>query len=190
MKVLVACESSGVVRDAFIERGHEAMSCDLLPTESPGPHYTGDVFDIIDEGWDLMIAHPPCTALCVAGNKHYANTQERTDAVEFFRKFLEADIPRIAVENPVGVISTLIRKPDQYVQPYWFGDSASKKTGLWLKGLPKLVPTNMVDPGEFVTFKSGKRMPAWYNLSPSEDRWKIRSQTFKGLANAMATQWG
>lgn len=189
MKVLVACEYSGVVRDAFLARGHDAVSCDLLPTDSPGPHHQGDVFEIMDQGWDLMIAHPPCTALCVSGNRWYKNTQERLDAAEFFRRFLEAPIDKICVENPVGVISTLIRRPNQYIQPYHHGHPESKKTGLWLKNLPLLTPTNIVEEGPRHVTKSGKSLPEWYNLPPSEDRWKIRSKTFEGIAKAMADQW-
>ena len=193
MRVLVACEYSGVVRDAFRARGHDVVSCDLLPTERPGPHYQGDVFDILDLGWDLMIAHPPCTHLSSSGAKHFA--AKRADgrqqaAVAFVKALWEAPIPRIAIENPVGILSTELRKPDQIVAPWWFGEEASKSTCLWLKGLPLLVKTNEVGKGEFVVTKSGKRIPKWYNLPPSPDRWKIRSTTFQGFADAMAEQWG
>lgn len=179
MNVLVACEYSGVVRDAFLRLGHDAVSCDLLPTDSPGPHYQGDVFDIINDGFDLMIAHPPCTALAVSGNRWYYNSQERLDAVEFFKRFFDCDIPKIAVENPVGVLSTLYRKPDQYIQPWQFGHGETKKTGLWLKNLPPLRPTNIVE---------GREQRVW-KMGPSPDRWKERSKTYKGIADAMADQW-
>ena len=196
MKVLVACEYSGIVRDAFIKRGHFAMSCDLLPTDVPGPHYQGDVFDIIEKDWDLMIAHPPCTYLCSSGlhwNGRVAGRQEKTDeAVEFVRRLLDANIPRIALENPIGCISRLIRKPEQIIQPHQFGDDASKSTCLWLKNLPNLIPTNNIPP-RIVNGKS-----RWANqtdsgqnkLGPSDDRWKERSKTYQGIADAMASQWG
>ena len=196
MKVLVACEYSGSVRDAFIARGHEALSCDLLPTDSPGPHYQGDVMDIINEGWDLMVAHPPCTYLSVSGmhwtTRGLRDPQLTEDALDFVRLLLNAPIPMIALENPVSVISSRIRKPDQVVQPYMFGHDASKKTCLWLKNLPLLVPTQMVEP----RMADGKKR--WGNqtdggqnrLAPSADRWKIRSETYKGIAEAMASQWG
>lgn len=200
MKVLVACEYSGRVRDAFIAKGHEAISCDLLPTDSPGPHYQGDVFDIIEDGFDLMIAHPPCTYLTLSGNrwfkpeyKHlYPNReQDRLDAVEFFMKLYNAPIEKVAVENPVGVMSRFFRKPNQYIHPYQFGDPHSKKTGLWLRGLECLKPTKIVEP-EMVVIK-GKRYPKWHketrDLKPLE-RMKARSATFPGIANAMADQWG
>lgn len=180
MRVLVACEYSGRVRDAFLRRGHDALSCDLDPTDVPGPHYEGDVFDIINDGWDLMVAHPPCTALCVSGNGTYADSKEREEAIEFFRRFLEAPIPKIAVENPVGVISTHIRKPDQYIQPWQFGHGETKKTGLWLKNLPLLTPTNIVE---------GRENRIW-KMSPGPNRGKDRSLTYLGIAEAMAEQWG
>lgn len=193
MRVLIACEYSGAVRDAFIARGHTAMSCDLLPTDSPGPHYTGDVFDIVGDGWDLMVAHPPCTDLAVSGAKHFA--AKRADgrqqaALEFVRRLLAAPVPRIALENPVSIISTNIRRPDQIIQPWMFGHEATKTTCLWLKGLPHLTPTDIVGKGARHVTKSGKSLPQWYNLPPSADRWKIRSATFKGIAAAMADQWG
>ena len=194
MRVLIACEFSGIVRDAFRNAGHDAMSCDLLPTEKPGPHYQGDVRDVINDGWDLMIAHPPCTHLAVAGARYFKNKRkEQEEALAFIRLLMDAPVHRIAIENPVGVISTRIRKPDQIIQPYMFGDSASKKTCLWLKNLPKLEPTNIVDRGEYVTFPSGKSMPKWYADAwrlPKEERAKIRSKTFQGIADAMAEQWG
>lgn len=202
MKVLIACEFSGVVRDAFIRKGHEALSCDLLPTESPGPHYQGNALDIIDNGWDLMIAHPPCTYLCVTGNKWMKDEykerfptrqQDRKDAIEFFLKLYNAPIDKIAIENPIGIMSTTLRKPDQIIHPYMFGHQASKSTCLWLKNLPKLKPTSIVDKGEFITYKSGKRTAKWYadaaSLSPKE-RARIRNITFQGIADAMADQWG
>jgi len=202
MKVLVACEYSGTVRDAFISMGHEAMSCDLLPTDVPGPHYQGDVFDIINQGWDMMIAHPPCTYLCVSGlhwNKRVEGRDAKTDeALEFVKRLLDAPIQRIALENPVGCISKRIRKPEQIIQPYEYGDDAAKKTCLWLKNLPKLRPTDRVR-GRKVKTPSGKIVERWSNqcdnfgqdkTPPSPDRWKIRSKTWQGIANAMASQWG
>lgn len=196
MKVLVACEYSGTVRDAFIRAGHDAMSCDLLPTDVPGPHYQGDVRDVLGQGWDLMVAHPPCTFLCASGlhwNKRLFWREALTlNALDFVRLLLDAPILRIAVENPIGRISTAIRKADQYVQPYEYGHDASKRTGLWLKNLPRLVPTVRIPP----RMVNGK--PRWGNqtdsgqnrLGPSEDRWKIRSSTYAGIAEAMAAQWG
>jgi hypothetical protein len=196
MKVLVACEYSGAVRDAFLAKGHEAMSCDLLPTDKPGPHYMGDVRDILNDGWDLMVAHPPCTYLCSSGlhwNKRVPGRQEMTEeALEFVRLLLDAPIERIALENPIGCISTRIRKYDQVIQPWHFGHDASKATCLWLKNLPPLTPTKVIEPRIV-----GNKM-RWANqtdsgqnrLGPSEDRWKIRSETYKGIAEAMADQWG
>lgn len=202
MKVLIACEYSGTVRDAFISMGHEAMSCDLLPTDVPGPHYQGDVFDIINQGWDMMIAHPPCTYLCVSGlhwNKRVEGRDAKTDeALEFVKKLLDVPIQRIALENPVGCISKRIRKPEQIIQPYEYGDDAAKKTCLWLKNLPKLRPTDRVR-GRKVKTPSGKIVERWSNqcdnfgqdkTPPSPDRWKIRSKTWQGIADAMASQWG
>lgn len=196
MRVLIACEYSGAVRDAFRARGHDAMSCDLLPTDVPGPHYQGDVFDVIGDGWDLMVAHPPCTYLSSSGLHWNGRVEGRAakteDALAFVRALLDAPIPRIAVENPVGCIGTRIRKADQTIQPHQFGDDASKATCLWLKGLPLLTPTAHV-PGRAVGGKS-----RWANqtdsgqnrLAPSADRWKLRSATFPGIAAAMADQWG
>lgn len=196
MKVLVACEYSGAVRDAFIAKGHEALSCDLLPTDSPGPHYQGDVMDIINDGWDLMIAHPPCTYLSVSGmhwtTRGLRDPQLTEDALDFVRLLLNAPIERIALENPVSVISSRIRKPDQIITPYMFGHDASKKTCLWLKGLAPLKPTEMVAP-RIVDGKKrwGNQTDSGQNrLAPSADRWKIRSETYKGIAEAMASQWG
>jgi hypothetical protein len=196
VNILIACEFSGIVRDAFLKKGHLAVSCDLIPTESPGPHYAGDVEDILDSGWDMMIAHPPCTYLTVTANRYFRNNPERwekrLEAVKFVYKLLNANIPRICIENPKGVISTHIRKPDQYIQPYEFGHKDSKMTGLWLKGLPLLVGTKRVEP-EWVTFSSGKRMSKTHAGTPStssEENRKIRSRTYHGIAEAMAAQWG
>jgi hypothetical protein len=195
MKVLVACEYSGTVRDAFRARGHDALSCDLLPTDAPGPHYQGDVRDILDDGWDLMIAHPPCTYLCSSGlhwNKRVPGRAQMTeDALDFVRLLLDAPIPRIALENPIGCIGTRIRKANQTIQPWQFGHDASKATCLWLKNLPLLTPTAIVEP----RIANGKKR--WANqtdsgqnrLPPSDDRWKIRSETYVGIAEAMADQW-
>ena len=182
MKVLVACEYSGTVRDAFIVAGHDAMSCDLLPTDAPGPHYQGDVRDVIHGCWDLMIAHPPCTHLSVSGARHFDAKKldgRQQSAISFFMMLAKADIPRIAVENPVCIMSSLWRKPDQVIQPWQFGHGETKATCLWLKGLPPLIPTNIVDGRE----NRIHRMP------PSPDRWKERSRTFSGVAEAMANQW-
>lgn len=254
MRVLVACEYSGTVRDAFIARGHEAMSCDLLPTDVPGPHHQGDVRDILSDGWDMMIAHPPCTYLSVSGmhwtTRGLRDPQLTENALAFVQLLMDAPIPRIAVENPVSVISSRIRKPDQIVQPWMFGHDASKKTCLWLKNLPKLQPyyPNVMPPkgwqrvmlaadmlecescGEpfcpehsehyadcaclgphiddatyktidgflFGTTETPAPKPRWGNqtasgqnrLPPSDDRWKIRSETYTGIAQAMAEQWG
>ena len=195
MRILVACEYSGTVRDAFIRRGHDAISCDLLPTEATGPHYQGDVFDIIGDGYDAMIAHPPCTYLCSSGlhwNKRTPGRQKLTDeAIAFVLRLLNCDIPRIALENPIGCISTFYRKPDQIIHPYMFGDDASKATCLWLKGLPKLIPTNPVAP-RMVNGRprlSNQTDSGQNRLGPSADRWKLRSTTYQGIADAMADQW-
>lgn len=195
MNVLVACEFSGIVRDAFTELGHDAISCDLLPTEKPGKHYQGNVKYIVGNKWDLMIAHPPCTYLAVCANRSFLNNPERwekrLDAIKFVHFLMNCDIPKICIENPVGVISTHIRKPDQYIQPYEYGHSDSKKTGLWLKNLPLLEPTNIVAP-EWITAKSGKRYSktAWYcQSSNNPENSKIRSRTYQGVADAMADQW-
>jgi len=192
MRVLIACEYSGTVRDAFIAQGHDATSCDLLPSDRPGQHYQGDIVDILRDDWDLMVAHPPCTHLAVSGAKHFAAKQadgRQAAALDFVRMLLAAPIPRIALENPVSIISTKIRKPDQIIQPWMFGHEATKTTCLWLKGLPLLAPTNVVGKGARHVTKSGKSLPTWYNLPPSADRWKIRSATFQGIADAMAAQW-
>jgi hypothetical protein len=196
VKVLIACEYSGTVRDAFIAAGHDAMSCDLLPSDAPGPHYLGDVRDVLGDGWDLMIAHPPCTYLAVSGMHRTArglrDPQLTEDALDFVRLLLAAPVPRIAVENPVSVISTRIRRPDQIVQPWQFGHDASKTTCLWLKGLPALRPTQIVEPRIVDGRKRwGNQTDTGQNrLSPSPDRWKLRSATIPGIAAAMAAQWG
>lgn len=229
MKVLVACEYSGRVRDAFIAKGHDAISCDLLPTDNPGPHYHGDVFDIINEGFDLMIAHPPCTYLTCSAEWAYKDDQKkkikpgtligaerrqaREEAIEFFMRLVNADIEKIAIENPVGVMSSRYRKPDQFIHPYHFGHDASKKTGLWLKGLPYLVQTKLINP-RYICCGSidvtddlhgcpnccgdNRPLPRWGNQTdsgqnrepPAVDRWKIRSTTWQGWADSMADQWG
>lgn len=195
MKILIACEYSGVVRDEFIKLGHDTISCDILPTEKEGPHYQGDVRDILNQHWDLIIAHPPCTYLSVSGlhwnKKDPARALKTEQALEFVRLFMNHKCPRICIENPVSCISSKIRKPDQIIQPYEFGHDASKKTCLWLKGLPKLKLTKYIDP----RIVNGK--PRWgnqtdsgqNNLPPSKDRAKIRSMTYQGIAEAMANQW-
>lgn len=188
MRVLVACEFSGVVRDAFRRRGHDAVSCDLLPCEQPGPHVQGDVRPLLDEEWDLMIAHPPCTYLAASGARWFKGREkEQEAALEFVRLLLYSSIPRIAVENPVGVISSQIRRPDQIVCPTMFGDPFPKRTCLWLKGLPLLHPTMHVE-GKRTVYRSGKSLPAWYDL-PHKTRAKERSRTMPGFAEAMAEQW-
>ncbi len=179
--MLIACEFSGTVRDAFLKRGHDAISCDLLPTDSPGPHYKGDVFDIIGDNFDLMIAHPPCTHLAVSGARWFKDKLvEQAEAMEFVRQLLSADISQIALENPISIISSKIRKPDQIIQPWQFGHGETKATCLWLKGLPKLIPTDIVD----------GREARIHRMPPGPDRWKLRSTTFQGIAEAMAAQWG
>jgi site-specific DNA-cytosine methylase len=181
VKVLVACEFSGIVREAFKAKGHDAWSCDLLPTERPGNHIRGDVLAILNDGWDLMIAHPPCTHLCVSGARWFKGKQaEQEAALDFVRCLLDAPIPKIALENPVSIISSRIRKPDQIIQPWQFGHGETKATCLWLKELPKLHPTNIVE----------GRMARVHQAPPGPDRWKERSRTMQGIANAMATQWG
>lgn len=183
MRVLVACEYSGTVRNAFIREGHDAMSCDLLPTDVPGPHYQGDVRDVLHYPWDLMIAHPPCTHLSVSGARHFADKRmdgRQQAAVSFFMELARAPIPMIAIENPVCVMSSLYRKPDQTIQPWQFGHGETKATCLWLKNLPLLRPTNIVE----------GREARIHRMPPSADRWKLRSATFTGVAEAMADQWG
>lgn len=213
MKVLIACERFGVIRDAFIKAGHDAMSCDLVDTLAPGPHYAGDVRDILNDGWDLMIAHPDCTYLTNSAAWAYKDgpyhqtvktgtlvgaprRAARVEALDFVRLLMAAPIPRIAIENPIGAISSAIRKPDQIIQPYDFGDDASKGTCLWLKGLPLLNQTKRIN-GRIV-IHNGKRVERWSNqtdsgqnkLSPSADRAMDRAKTYQGWADAMASQWG
>ena len=181
MKVLVACEYSGTVRDAFIEQGHDAISCDLLPSDVPGPHYQGDVRDILENGFDLMIAHPPCTHLAVSGARWFKDKrQEQAEALDFVRLLLSAPIDKIALENPISIISSRIRKPNQIIQPWQFGHGETKATCLWLKNLPRLMPTDIVEGREAKV----------HRMSPGPDRWKLRSTTYKGIAQAMAEQWG
>jgi hypothetical protein len=215
MRVLIACEESQRVCIAFRKKGHEAYSCDILPCSGGHPewHIQGDVLEHLNDGWDMMIAHPPCTYLTVTGNSWFYNPNDKhlpmsersphpkfpnrrndqKEAIEFFKKLYNSDIPKIAVENPVGVMSTLFKKPSQIIQPYYFGDSFSKKTCLWLKGLPLLTPTEIVSSGERITYKSGKRCAKWFADAakyPPEERTKIRNKTFQGIADAMADQWG
>ena len=183
MKVLIACEYSGTVREAFRAKGHDAMSCDLLPTDDPGPHYQGPIEDVLNDGWDMMVAFPPCTHLAVSGARWFKEKRadgRQQDALKFVRMLMDAPIDRIAIENPVSIISSQIRKPDQTVQPWQFGHGETKRTCLWLKDLPKLKPTDIVD---------GREQRIW-KMPPSADRWKERSKTFQGIANAMANQWG
>jgi hypothetical protein len=191
MRVLVACEFSGIVRDAFLAEGHDAMSCDLLPCEVHGSHYTGDVRDILGDGWDLMIAHPPCTHLASSGARWFkSKVQQQADALVFVRLLMDAPIRRIAVENPVGILSTRVGRPTQIIQPWQFGEETTKTTCLWLKNLPRLLSTKIVGRGERHVTRSGRSLPKWYNLPPSPDRGRIRSRTFRGIAEAMARQWG
>jgi hypothetical protein len=181
MRVLIACEFSGIVRDAFTSKGHEAWSCDLLPSETPGRHIKDDVLKVIGDGWDLMIAHPPCTYLAVSGARWFKERRdEQEDALAFVRKLMRADIPKIAIENPIGVISTRIRKPDQIIQPWQYGHGETKATCLWLKGLPLLRPSSIVE----------GRKARVHLEPPGPERWKNRSRTFQGIADAMANQWG
>lgn len=211
MKVLIACEESQAVTKEFRALGHEAFSCDLLPCSGGHPewHFQQDVFEVIDKGWDLMIAHPPCTFLAVSGarwlyNKDGTPNEQRfynqKQALDFVEMLMNAKIDKIAIENPISVISSAIRKPDQIIQPYMFGDSASKSTCLWLKNLPKLKPTNIVSKGDFFEFKDRKtgkmkKQPMWYyealqQAKTPQERRTLRSKTFKGIAEAMANQWG
>jgi site-specific DNA-cytosine methylase len=182
MKILIACEFSGIVRDAFIARGHDAWSCDLLPTERERErHIQGDVLQIINDGWDMMIAHPPCTHLAVSGARWFKDKQkEQAEALDFVRALMAASINRICIENPVSIISSKIRKPDQTIQPWQFGHGEVKRTCLWLKNLSPLVPTNIV---------TGREARV-HMMPPGPDRWKERSRTFTGIAEAMAEQWG
>lgn len=197
MRVLIGCEYSGRVRQAFRALGHDAWSCDLLDSDDASPyHIKGDVLEQINKGWDLGIFHPPCTYLSVSG-MHWTTRGLRDpklteDALQFVQHLMAAPIDRIAIENPVSIISSRIRKPDQTIQPYWFGEDASKRTCLWLKNLPHLVPTNVVDGRDVGGRKRwGNQTDSGQNrLSPGADRWKIRSVTYQGIANAMAMQWG
>lgn len=183
MRVLIACEYSGTVRDAFLSLGHDAMSCDLLPTDKAGAHYQGDVRDVLSDGWDLMIAHPPCTHLAVSGARHFAAKRadgRQQEALDFVRLLMDAPIEKIALENPVSIISSQIRKPDQIIQPWQFGHGETKATCFWLKNIPNLVPTKLVE----------GRADRIHKMPPSPDRWKLRSTTYAGIALAMAQQWG
>jgi len=183
MKILVACEYSGKVRDAFTARGHDVMSCDLLPTEKPGNHYTGSVFDILNDGWDMLIGFPPCTHLASSGARWFKEKQadgRQQAGIDFFMVLANADIPKIALENPIGIMSSKYRKPDQIIQPWQFGHGETKATCLWLKGLPLLNPTDIVE---------GREQRMW-KMPPSKDRAKLRSETYQGIADAMAAQWG
>ena len=190
MRVLVACEYSGRVREAFRKLGHDAWSCDIIPADDNSPyHYQCDVREVLDKGWDLMIAHPPCTYLASSGlhwNKRIAGRQEKTEeALEFIQLLMNAPIERIAIENPIGCISSRIRKPEQIIQPWQFGEDASKSTCLWLKNLPKLEPTKIIKKERYANqTASGQN-----NLPPSKDRWKLRNTTYQGIADAMANQW-
>ena len=195
MRVLIACEFSQVVCKAFRERGHEAFSCDLLPTEgNPDWHIQDDVLEYLDLGWDLLIAHPPCTHIASSGARHFRKKIEdgrQQSAIDFFMRFISAPVERLAVENPVGIMSNVYRKPDQIVQPFMFGDTDRKTTCLWLKNLPKLVPTNIVEP-DLVRAPSGRMWSRFYYDSyklANADKSKFRSRTFKGMAEAMAEQW-
>ena len=182
MRVLIACEYSGRVRDAFISKGHDAMSCDILDTEKPGPHYKGDVLDILCDGWDMLIGFPPCTHLASSGARWFKEKQSdgrQQEGIDFFMLLANSGIPKIALENPIGIMSSKYRKPDQIIQPWQFGHGETKATCLWLTGLPKLVPTNIVE----------GREPRMWKLPPSKDRAKIRSETYQGIAYAMANQW-
>lgn len=181
MKILIACEYSGTVREAFSKLGHDAWSCDILETEIPGNHLQCDVRDILGDGWDMMIAHPPCTHLAVSGARWFKDKKvEQAEALEFVRLLLNAPIEKIALENPISIISSHIRKPNQIIQPWQYGHGETKATCLWLQNLPKLQPTNIVE---------GREQRIW-KMPPGENRWKERSRTFEGIAQAMANQWG
>ena len=195
MKVLIACEYSGIVRDAFASKGHDAWSCDILPTESPGNHFQGDVLEHLDKGWDMMIAHPPCTHLAVSGARWFTEGKKpwslQEEALDFVRKLLNAPIDKIALENPVSVISTKIKKPNQIIQPFEYGHDVTKRTCLWLKNLPNLKPTKIVKPD--IVLVNGKKMSRMHYESfklPSKERSKVRSKFYTGIAQAMAYQWG
>lgn len=189
MRLLVGCEFSGIVRQAFRNRGHDAWSCDLLPANDGSPyHIQGDVLDVLDQNWQCAIFHPPCTHLAVSGARYFAQKQaEQAAALNFVRQLLRAPIERIALENPVSIISSRIRKPDQIIQPWMFGHPEAKATCLWLKNLPHLVPTKILER----TGRWDNQTPSGQNkLGPSPDRWKLRSATYQGIADAMADQWG
>ena len=195
MRVLITCECSGRVRDAFSALGHYAVSCDILPSETPGLHYQGNVFDIIGDEWDMIIGFPPCTHICVSGARYFKDKIEvQREAIAFFMALINADIPKICIENPVGIMSTVYRKPDQYIQPYQFGHDASKKTGLWLKGLSVLT----IDPLQYVPPRIVDGKERWSNqcdsgqnkLGPSDTRAGERARTYPGIARAMALHWG
>ena len=195
MKVLIACEYSGIVRDAFTKKGHDAWSCDILSTESPGNHIKDDILNHLNKGWDLMIAHPPCTHLAVSGARWFTEGKKpwslQIEALDFVRKLLDAPIEKIALENPVSVISTKIKKPNQIIQPFQFGHNVSKKTCLWLKNLPNLKPTKIVKPD--IIEKNGYKMSRhhWETFKlPSKIRGKVRSRFYEGIADAMAEHWG
>jgi len=203
MKILIACEFSGVVREAFRKKGHDAWSCDILDAEDNSPyHLKMDAVKALQEqDWDMLIAHPPCTYLTVTGNKwfkpEYATRfpdrqKNRVEAIEFFMEFAKTNISKVCIENPIGIMSTNWKKPDQIISPHQFGHMEAKKTCLWLKNLPLLKATNIVEP-EYTTYKSGKRMATWYANAiklPKDERMKVRSKTFQGIADAMADQWG
>jgi len=181
MRVLIACEFSGIVREAFKAKGHDTWSCDLLPTEIPGNHYQDDIANILDRSWDLLIAHPPCTHLAVSGARWFKDkVKEQGEALLFVKWLMYSPVDKICIENPISIISSRIRKPDQIIQPWMFGHGETKSTCLWLKGLPKLEPTNIVDGREAKVHK----------MPPGPDRWKNRSRTYHGIAEAMADQWG
>tara|TARA_R100000458_G_scaffold55324_1_gene59177 strand:+ start:47 stop:667 length:621 start_codon:yes stop_codon:yes gene_type:complete len=191
MKILIACEYSGQIRDSFARFGHDVLSCDFLPTEREGKHYQGDVRDILySQKWDLMVAHPSCTHLATSGARHFwRKEKEQKEALDFVRLLMNAPIPRWAIENPISVISSRIRPPDQIIQPYEYGDSFQKSTCLWLKNLPRLRPTKIVDRGEFYVAPSGKKLPAWY-AKHGKGKGKERSMSFPGIAKAIGDQWG
>lgn len=199
MKVLIACEYSGIVRDAFIAKGHDAVSCDLLPTEKPGPHIQGDVLDVLGDGWDMMVGHPPCTYLSYIGTRHWNNpgrATKREKAMKFFMSLINAPIDKICIENPVGLPNTEYCKPDQIIHPYYFGESYQKRTCLWLKNLPKLKYENtIIEKPPPLYYCKGKRSEGkainWVEgISGVENRSKARSKTFVSIARAMAEQWG
>ena len=192
MRVLVACEFSGIVRQAFRNKGHDAWSADLLDSEDNSKfHLKMDIREMRSKDWDMIIAFPPCTHLAVSGARWFKDKEkEQKESIDFFMTIACSDYPKICIENPIGIMSTKWRKPDQIIQPWQFGHTYQKSTCLWLKNLPLLKPTNIVGKGKFHTTKSGKVLPSWYNIPPSKNRWKERSRTFSGIAEAMAAQWG